>query len=59
MPAIEIDANERKEVDEIIKFVRNFGLDRLSVEGRMVLAVELTRLFKPELDELRRRIKKD
>lgn len=55
MPSIEMDSGERKDVDEIIKFVRNFGIDKLSVNGRMVLAIELVRLFKPEIDELKRR----
>jgi hypothetical protein len=54
MPSFEVDANERRKAEEIVQFVRNFMGD-LSVEGRFVLALELMRLMKPDLDELKRR----
>ncbi len=54
MPQIEIDPGERAKADRIVEFVKNFMGD-LSVEGRFVLAVEMVRLFKPEIDELRRK----
>jgi hypothetical protein len=54
MPQFEIDANDRRKAEEIVQFVRNFMGD-LSVEGRFVLAIELMRLVKPDLDELKRR----
>jgi hypothetical protein len=37
-----------------VAFVKEF-LSCISVEGRFVLAIELMRLFKPEIDELKRR----
>ena len=54
MPAIEIDSNERRKVDDLLRFVRNFYGD-LAVEGRLVFALEIGRLIKPEIDDLRRR----
>jgi len=54
MPQIEIDSNDRKSVDEIVKFVQEFGIRRMSIEARIVLVMELIRLFKPEVDELKR-----
>jgi hypothetical protein len=54
MAQIEIDPRDRKKADEIVRFVKNFMTD-LSVEGRFVLALELMRLMKPELDELKRK----
>lgn len=54
MPEFELDSSDRKKAADIVEFVRNFMAD-LSVEGRFVLAIELIRLMKPELDELKRR----
>jgi hypothetical protein len=54
MPAFEVNTNDRRKAEEIVQFVRNFMGD-LSVEGRFVLAIELMRLVKPDLDELKRR----
>lgn len=55
MPEIEITTGDRNTIDHVIRFVRDIGLDGLRPEARMVLAVELVRLMKPEIDELKRR----
>lgn len=54
MAQISIDSKDKRQIDEIIRFVKNFALE-LPVEARFVLAIEMGRLFKPEIDELRRR----
>lgn len=54
MPSIEIDSVQRAQLDKLTAFVKDF-LAGLPAEARMVFAIEMNRLFRPELDELRRR----
>lgn len=54
MAAIEINSADKKRVDDLVNFVRNFAFD-LPVEARFVLAIEIVRLFKAEIDELKRK----
>ena len=58
MPRIEIDSNDRRRVDELVRFTRQFFLE-LPAAARMVFAVEMARLLKPEFQELKRRVQAD
>lgn len=53
MPSIEIHSSDLQQVDMIVSAVR-VSVAALPTEARLVLAIELIRLMKPELDELRR-----
>jgi hypothetical protein len=52
MPEFEVDRADRRRAEVVVAFVKEF-LSCISVEGRFVLAIELMRLFKPEIDELK------
>jgi hypothetical protein len=54
MPGFEVDRADRRRAEIIVAFVKE-SLSSISVEGRFVLAIELMRLLKPEIDELKRR----
>lgn len=54
MAEIEIDRADRERAQRLVEFVKREFLD-MKVEARFVFAVEMSRLLKPEIDELKRR----
>jgi hypothetical protein len=56
MPTIDIATSDRLRIEGLVEFMRRQIYD-LPVEARMVLVIELTRLFRPEINELKRKAK--
>lgn len=54
MATLEVNSDDRRRAEGLVDFVAN-EVRNWPIEARMVFAVEVTRLLKPEIDELRRR----
>lgn len=56
MPEIKVSTSDRQTAQDLSRLIKN-EMSRLSPEGRLVLAVELTRLIAPEIKQLQERAK--
>ena len=54
MPTIQVASADKRRVDDLMEFVRRFFAE-LPVEARFMFAIEISRLLKPEIDELKRK----
>jgi hypothetical protein len=56
MPVIELNFSEKQAVESLKAYVSQVMVHLyLSTEARMMFIIEMNRMFKPEIEELRRR----